>query len=77
MPPERPDSNPNLRSDKPSRIAAPKTIAPPEAHPLAKPAPQVKAATPKEKSDVDAKQKIWEKVRQKKLEKQDNSKDSK
>jgi hypothetical protein len=37
----------------------------------------VQAPTAKEKSDVDAKQKIWEKARQKKLEKQDKSKDSK
>jgi hypothetical protein len=79
-PPERnvsPDSGPNPRFDRSSPTAAPRTKAPPEAHPLAKPAPQVKAATPKEKNDVDVKQKIWEKLRQKRLEKEGKDKDSK
>jgi hypothetical protein len=78
-PPERnasPDSSPK-RFDRSSPTAAPKAAAPPESRPLSKPAPQVQAATPKEKSDVDAKQKLWEKVRQKKLEKEGQGKDSK
>jgi hypothetical protein len=78
-PPERSDSpgSPNNRFDRSPRTAAPKTIAPSESRPLAKPAPPVQAPTAKEKRDVDAKQKIWEKVRQKKLEIQGESKDSK
>jgi hypothetical protein len=80
-PPERsapPSNNPNTRFDRSSPSAAPKTVAPVESHPLARPAPPVQAPTAKEKSDVDAKQRVWEKMRQRKAEKQEGqNKDSK
>jgi hypothetical protein len=78
-PPERSvaPGSPNIRSERPPQTAPERTMEPREGRTLVRPAPPVREATPKEKSDADAKRKVWEKLQQKKAERPDKGKDSK